>query len=71
MSKQEIVNNIENALEKEKSNRARNSMGVSESFYNAYYMVGCCFEKTELLKMNENELSNLVKLAEFAAESFY
>jgi hypothetical protein len=43
MKKEEILQNIKNCFEEEKINRLRNSMGVSESYYNAYYLVGMCF----------------------------
>jgi len=51
--------------------KGKNSMGVSESFYNSFYLVGKCFKYRELEKLNREELNNLVKLAEFAAEVFY
>lgn len=79
MTKEEILQNIRNCFDKEKSNKARNSMGVSESYYNAYYLVGMCFtddkkqtvDESELSKFTETELNNLVKLAEYAGEAFY
>ena len=52
----------------EKINKARNSMGVFESDYNAYYLVGSCFTKDALAEMTESELANLVAMANFAVE---
>jgi len=71
MKKDEILENIKNCFIVEKDNKSRNSMGVSESFYNSYYLVGKCFTIDELSAMNETELNNLIKLADFAAEAFY
>jgi hypothetical protein len=79
MTKEEILQNIRNCFDKEKTNKSRNSMGVSESYYNAYYLVGMCFtddkkqtvDECELSKLSEAELNNLIKLAEYAGEAFY
>ncbi len=49
----------------------RNSMGVSESYYNEYYMVRECFTEDELATMSATELNNLLKLAGFAGDVFY
>lgn len=48
-----------------------NSMGVSESWYNAYYMVQKCFTEEQLKVMSTAELNNLIKLADFAGDVFY
>lgn len=40
MTKEEILQKIADCFDKEKSNKARNSMGVYESFYNPYYLTG-------------------------------
>lgn len=72
MEKGDILDRIKGCFNKEADNKAINSMGVSESYYNPYYLIGKCFEDfTELEKMNENELNNLVRLADFASEEFY
>jgi len=71
MKKQEILLNIINIFDKEKENKSRNSMGVRESYYNCYYLIGKCFTIIELSQMSENELNNLIKLAEFAGDTFY
>lgn len=70
MTKKEILQYIIWALEKEKDNHKRNSMGVSESFYNPYFLIGKCFSKNELSIMNKHELNSLHKLANFASGSF-
>lgn len=72
MNKEDILHRIKKSLHKERGNKASNSMGVSESFYNPYYLIGKCFENpTELEKMTESELNNLIRLADFVSETFY
>jgi hypothetical protein len=71
MTKEEILQRIADCFDKEKSNKARNSMGVSESFYNPYYLTGKCFTTEELVAMSEAELNNLIKLADYASDVFY
>lgn len=71
MTKEEILQKIADCFDKEKSNKARNSMGVSESFYNPYYLTGNCFTTEELVAMSETELNNLIKLADYASDAFY
>jgi len=79
MTKSEILEKIKGCFDVEKDRKARNSMGVSESFYNAYYLVGMCYtnnkkikvEDSELVNMSESELNNLIKLADYAADAFY
>ncbi len=72
MKKADILYRIKSSFNKEADNKARNSMGVSERYYNPYYLIGKCFEDfTELEKMNKTELNNLVRLADFASETFY
>jgi hypothetical protein len=46
MNKTEILSEIRNSFEVERST-GRNSMGVSESYYNKYYLIGTCFEEDE------------------------
>ena len=77
--KAELIANILNAG----TIAGSNSMGVSESWYNALYLMKKCFMETEdgelsidelkalLENMSLNELKNLEKLADFAAEVFY
>ena len=79
MTKSEILEKIKGCFDVEKDRKARNSMGVSESFYNAYYLVGMCYtdnkkiqvKDSELVNMSESELNNLIKLADYAADAFY
>jgi hypothetical protein len=71
MTKEEILQNIADCFDKEKTNKVRNSMGVSESFYNPYYLTGKCFTTEELTEMSEAELNNLIKLANYASDAFY
>lgn len=71
MTKEEILQKIADSFDKEKNNKARNSMGVSESFYNPYYLTGNCFTLEELSAMSEAELNNLIKLADYASDAFY
>ena len=71
MTKEEILKNIADCFDKEKSNKARNSMGVSESNYNPYYLTGKCFTVEELSEMSETELNDLIKLADYASDAFY
>ena len=66
-SKQKLLAEIEAVTE----TKGKNSMGVSESFYNPFYMMGKCFKYKELEKLNREELNNLHKLAEYASEVFY
>lgn len=77
--KTEIINGILKAGEAD----GYNSMGVSESWYNAWYLIKKCFMDTEdgeltvdelkvlLENMSVDELKNLEKLAEFAGDVFY
>ena len=71
MTKEEILKNIADCFEKAKGNKARNSMGNSENWYNPYYLLGKCFTKKELSEMSEVELNNLFKLGNFASDVFY
>lgn len=69
--KPEILEKIKEAVKIPDFSQGRNSMGTSESFYNAYYMVGKCFTEGDLNNMPEETLKNLILLAEFASEVFY
>ncbi len=62
-----ILEAIKNAGE----TSGNNSMGVSENYYNEYYMVRECFTEAELEAMSLNELNNILKLACFAGNVFY
>ena len=67
--KTEILNKIKDALGSPAP--GRNSMGCSESYYDAHFMTGKCFTEEELSVMDENCLQNLIKLADFASGVFY
>ena len=67
IDKATILEAIKNAEEISGSN----SMGVSESYYNEYYMVRECFTEAELEAMTLSELNNILKLAGFAGDVFY
>ncbi len=69
--KEKILNSIKAAIGIDSKSNGRNSMGVSENYYNAYYLIGKCFDFNELSKMSEKELKNLLKLADFASDVFY
>lgn len=71
MNKEEILNEINDALDSLENDRSRNSMGVYEKYYSPFYMVGKCFTMEELEKMSKETLDNLLKLAGFAGEVFY
>ena len=69
--KEKIIKEIEEAVKIKPYSQGRNSMGASESYYNPDYMVGKCFSITELKRMSEEELLNLLRLANFASDVFY
>ena len=67
MNKNKIINEIINC----KPTHGHNIMGTSESWYNPYYAIQQTFTEDEIKKMSENELNNLIKLADKLAEAFY
>ena len=69
MTKEEIINNIKNTSIVGTS--AKNSMGCSENWYNAYFSIKMTFSMEEIENMSENELNNLVKLGNNIAEGLY
>jgi len=71
MTKEEILLKIEQAIIPKEKNVGRNSMGVSESFYNPYFMVGKFLDMEKLEQLNDKELNLLIELADFAADAFY
>lgn len=71
MTKEEILLKIEQAIIPKEKNVVRNSMGVSESFYNPYFMVGKFLDMEKLEQLNDKELNLLIELADFAADAFY
>lgn len=71
MKKEETLDKIRFAIMPKNKDNGRNSMGVSESYYNPYYMVGEFMELEKLELLSEEELNRLISLAEFAADAFY
>lgn len=50
---------------------ARNRMGCSENWYNAYYAIKETFSIDEIQSMNDKEINNLVKLADEVGMALY
>ena len=50
---------------------ARNLMGCSENWYNPYYAIKETFAEEEIVNMTDDEINNLVKLAENIMEALY
>ena len=71
LSKEDILSEIEMILVDLKDYNIRNSKGCLERYYNPYYLIGSCFSSEMLMKVSEEELRNLLLLAEFASEIFY
>lgn len=71
LSKEDILSEIEIVLVDLKADKKRNSMGCLERYYNPYYLIGSCFSTEMLMKVSEEELRNLLLLAEFTSEVFY
>ena len=67
ISKEEILEKIKTVG----TTDGRNSMGVSESYYDPYYLAKKCFKIEQLEAMSESELQNIIKMADFATEVFY
>ena len=67
MTKDELLFNIVNV----KIVKKQNIMGCSENWYNPYYAIKQTFTYKELERMSEDELNNLVKLAEAISEGLY
>jgi hypothetical protein len=69
MNKEEIITN----LKKDNKIDGRNSMGVSESYYNKFYLTQSFLENKQINPENlsEKELNLIIELAEFAGDCFY
>jgi len=67
MTKEEILNKVKNIT----TTTERNSMGCSENWYNWFYALRETFGIEKLEKMSEEELNDLLKLAEVLADAFY
>ena len=68
MTAKELINEYKS---QDFSKSRHNSMGCSESWYNTYYAIYHTFSEDELLKMEEKEVDDLVRLADRMAEAFY
>jgi len=67
MTKTEIIQKIKNV----ETTTARNSMGCSENWYDSIYAISVTFSMEEIEAMSENELNNLVKLANAISDGLY
>lgn len=67
MTAQELLKEIDNL----KTTSARNSMGCSENWYNAYYAIAKTFSTKEIEEMTEREVDYLLRLGDALAEAFY
>jgi len=65
--KEQIINDIKQA----KWQKGRNSMGISESFYDPYYLLKEFKTLEELEQLSEKELNLLLDFANFASDTFY
>lgn len=69
MKKQDIIKKLkgDNKID------GRNSMGVSESFYNKFFLTNYFFENRNINPedLSEKELNLLIDLADFAGDCFY
>ena len=68
-TKKQILEKVNSPTER----KGQNSMGVSESWYNPYFMLRNFFKAKEINpeELTEKELQNLVELADYASEAFY
>ena len=66
-TKEQIINDIKQA----KWQKGRNSMGISESFYDPYFLLKEFRPLEELEQLSEKELNLLLDLANFASDTFY
>ena len=67
MTAQKLIEEINNL----KTTSARNSMGCSENWYNAYYAISKTFSTKEIEEMTEREIDYLIRLGDELAEAFY
>ena len=70
-TKEQIINDIKQA----QSTDGMNSMGISESFYNPYFLLKYFMEESktfeQLEQFSERELNLLLDLAKYAGDIFY
>lgn len=69
MKKEEILEKLKG----DNTIKGRNSMGVSESYYNKFYLTSRYLEEQKIKPddLSEKELNMLIDLAEFAGDCFY
>lgn len=67
MSKADLLKYLDNPP----LSTARNSMGCSENWYNPFYAMMETFTREEIEAMSEQEVSNLLKLAERISDGLY
>ena len=65
--KVKLMEYINNPIETD----ARNGMGCSENWYNAYYAIKETFSIDEIQSMSNKEIENLVKLADEIGMALY
>ena len=58
-------------METQQHSNVRNRMGCLESWYNSYFAMKQTFTYEEIYNMSENEIANLLKLAENIQEALY
>lgn len=67
MSKADLLKYLDNPS----LSTARNSMGCSENWYNPFYAMMETFTREEIEAMTEQEVSNLLKLANRIGDGLY
>ena len=65
--KEKLIEYINNPI----TTTARNRMGCSENWYNAYYAIKETFSIDEIQRMTDKEIENLVKLADEIGMALY
>ena len=65
--KQKLLEYMDNPVE----TKARNSMGCSENWYNPYYAIKETFSREKIENMSDEEIENLVKLADEIGLALY
>lgn len=65
--KEKLMEYINNPI----TTNARNRMGCSENWYNAYYAIKETFSIEEIQSMTDKEIENLVRLADEIGLALY
>jgi len=58
-------------MDKPVETTARNSMGCSENWYNSYFAIKETFSREKIEKMTNEEINNLITLADEIALALY